>query len=157
MVFGFLKGKIELSLDKRTFSPGEKIRGSVSLKLKKPVHASKIAVRFRGVKKSTSGVGKSRRTTSTTIHDYTLELDGEKDYTKGDYTFEISIPGNILSQTPQLEGVLGSVAKVAQTLGGLTERLRWYIQAYLDIPKSTDIRKTVEINITEITGTVIRD
>ncbi|MCK4491033.1 MAG: hypothetical protein KAU03_00310, partial [Candidatus Altiarchaeales archaeon] len=54
MVFGLSKGDIEISLEKYNFSPGDTIKGKVSLKLKKPVNAKQLRLVFVGEKTTSS-------------------------------------------------------------------------------------------------------
>lgn len=171
-MLGFGKGTIEVQLNKFNFSPGEVIEGTVTLKLKKPVKAKELSIRIVGEQTTTQseginlgggvsiGMGTSRRThstgsrtTTTTIFDFKQTLDGEKEYTSGGqplvYPFQIKIPANVLNQQSQApkEGVLGTVIKAAQMMSGTSSKISWYLIANLDIPKSFDVSKRVQINI----------
>ena len=88
MGIAFWKGKIELMLQKHSYSPGETINGEIHLKLKKPIKARKIEIRLLGQEKITSRHVSSRggyhtRTNTYTICDVRIPLDGEKDYLNG--------------------------------------------------------------------------
>jgi len=83
------------------------------------------------------------------IYNFQMPLDGEKEYVRGEYNFEIKIPANILQATPTAPGgVVGDVAKAVRFLSGTTTRISWYVRATLDRPKKMDISsKNVQINI----------
>jgi hypothetical protein len=159
MIFGLGAGKIEIILEKYNFSPGEVIKGKVSLELKKPSLAKKLKITLAGVRITNQPVNRPNRPPSTEtrkdfIHHFELILDGEKEYSKGEYPFEIKIPDNILgvSSLPKepTEGVLGVVLKTAETLSkmsGATSRIEWYLEADLEIPGAFDVKKKVDITV----------
>jgi hypothetical protein len=164
----FGKGKINIAIQKSHYAPGDIISGNVSLTLKKPVKAREVSISLIGEHKSTQtapqfggpmgGGGMSMSTTTKTvrIYDFKQQLDGEKEYSQvGEYRFEIKIPADTLSMSPQIsemEGKLGQVLKVAQTAATMTgaipfQRIKWYLSAKLDIPGGLDISKKVDITI----------
>jgi hypothetical protein len=155
MIFGFGKGKIEIFLEKFNFSPGETIKGKVLLQLKEPIFAKQLKIGLFGLKITTRRV--TLRGTPTTetkkefIYKFEMPLDGEKEYLKGEYPFEIKIPSDIFTTPPQIsEGALGAVIKTMQmlsSLSGITSRVEWYLEVSLCIPKGFDIKKKVNINI----------
>jgi len=147
MVFGFGKGRIEVFLEKYNFSPGETIKGRISLKLKKPTRAKALKVGLVGEEtkrefEKTSGT----RQTKTHFFDFEMPLDGEKEYLEGEYNFEIKIPANVL-QTPTPGGAVGDIIKGIQLLSGKDIRISWYVIAKLDIPSGFDVSKKVQVNI----------
>ena len=151
MVFGFGKGKIEVFLEKYNFSPGETIKGRISLKLKKPTKAKALKVGLIGEKATTkygrtSGKGMSTSRSKTYFYNFEMPLDGEKEYLEGEYNFEIKIPANVL-QTPSPGGAVGDIVKGIQLLSGKDVRVSWYIIAKLDIPSGFDVSKKVQVNI----------
>lgn len=155
--FGFGKGKVEVVLEKYQFSPGESIKGKVSLSLNKVVKARGMKIRLVGEKKTSQmpqiGIRReiklNRQSRTTNIFDFTLPLDKAGDYSGNkEYNFEIKIPENVLQNEPNFgEGMLGTFAKLGQAISGTSNRIRWYLQAYLDVPMGFDISKTVEINV----------
>jgi len=165
-VFG--KGKINITIEKSHYAPGDIISGNVILALKKPVKAREVSISLIGEHKTTQttprvggtmgGGGMSTSTTTQTvrIYDFKQQLDGEKEYSQGgEYHFEIKIPSDVLAGRPQMteaEGKLGQVLKVAQTAAAMTgaipfQRIKWYLLAKLDIPGGLDINKRVDITI----------
>jgi sporulation-control protein spo0M len=167
-MFGFGKGKIDITIQKTNYVPGDTVSGSVVLTLKKPVKAKEVSISLIGEHKTTQttprvggtmgGGGMSMSTTTRTvrIYDFKQQLDIEKEYSQGrEYHFEIKIPADIMGGTPQMpgqEGKLGQVLKVAQTAAAMTgaipfQRIKWYLSAKLDIPGGLDISKKADITI----------
>jgi len=145
MVFGFGKGKIEVSLEKYNFSPGEIIKGRITLKLKKPIRAKALKVGLVGEKKTTKYETSSTSQSKTHFFDFEMPLDGEKEYIEGEYNFEIKIPANVLQAQPG--GAVGDIIKGIQLLSGKDVRISWHVIAKLDIPSGIDVSKKVQVNI----------
>ena len=152
MVFGFGRGKFEVILEKFNYSPGETITGKVSFKLKKPTKAKKLKVALIGEKITTRMERDSKgrmtsRKDKAYVYDFEMPLDGEKEYTEGEYDFQIKIPENILQSIPSPKGVLGDAVKAMQFLSGAQTKISWYIVANLDVPMGLDISKKAQVNI----------
>jgi hypothetical protein len=147
MVFGFLKGKIELKLDKYNYSPGETVTGNLVLKMKKPVSAKKLEIQLIAVRKTSSYTNKGRRTNYRTIFDFKQPLDKEKTYSgEKTYPFKIKIPIDVIGKIP--EGTLGRVVKVAAALSGRSSNIKWYLKGNLNISGIlNDVNKKVQINV----------
>jgi len=164
----FGKGKINIAIQKTNYAPGDTISGNVALTLKKPVKAREVSISLIGEHKTTQttpgvggpmgGGGMSLSTTTKTvrIYDFKQQLDSEKEYSQGrEYHFDIKIPADTLSMSPQIsevEGKLGQVLKVAQTAAAMTgaipfQRIKWYLVAKLDIPGGLDISRKVDVTI----------
>ena len=164
----FGKGKINIAIQKTYYTPGDIISGNIALTLKKPVKAREVSISLIGEHKTTQttpqvggtmgGGGMSMSTTTKTvrIYDFKQQLDSEKEYSQElEYHFEIKIPADTLSMSPQMsgqEGKLGQVLKVAQTAAAMTgaipfQRIKWYLLAKLDIPGGLDISKKIDITI----------
>lgn len=164
----FGKGKINISIQKTYYAPGDIISGNVTLTLKKPVKAREVSISLIGEQKTTQttprvggtmgggGISMSTTTETVRIYDFKQQLDSEKEYSQGgEYHFEIKIPAHTLSMKPQMpgqEGKLSQVLKVAQTAAAMTgaipfQRIKWYLLAKLDIPGGLDVSKKVDITI----------
>jgi hypothetical protein len=162
------KGRIDIAIPKTHYAPGDIVSGNVALTLKKPVKAREMSISLIGEHKTTQttprvggpmgGGGASMSTTTKTvrIYDFKQQLDSEKEYSQGgEYHFEMKIPADTLSMTPQvaeMEGKLGQVLKVAQTAAAMTgaipfQRIKWYLLAKLDIPGGLDVSKKVDVTI----------
>ncbi len=158
----FGKGKINISIQRTNYAPGDIISGNVALTLKKPVKAGQVSISLIGEQKNTrvGGVTGSQGTSTTTnrirIYDFKQELDSEKEYSQGqEYRFEMKIPADILStkpQMPELGGKLGQGLKMAQAAAAMTgaipfQQTKWYLLAKLDIPGGLDIKKKADVTI----------
>ena len=162
-MFGFGKGSIEIQLEKYNFSPGETINGTVVLKLKKPIEAKGLTIRFVGeqtTKTMTRGTNRRignqgqmepgfshQNTSKRKIFDFSQPLDNAKSYSIGEqsYKFEIKIPQDLVGRMP--EGTLGNIVKAATILSGNRNMVKWFLIAELDVPWSLDVRERVQINI----------
>ncbi|MCX6802745.1 MAG: hypothetical protein NT067_06565 [Candidatus Diapherotrites archaeon] len=153
-LFGFGKGKMEMTLKKFNFTPGEKISGHASLQLNKPVKARAMKVVFWGERTTRhtdhDSHGTHTDTHTETIYSFELPLDGEKEYSSTEYDFEIAIPGNLLQTQapPEIGGAVGAFMKTAMFLAGPIAPPKWFVQAKLDIPGGMDVSKKVQVNIT---------
>ena len=162
----FGKGKINITIEKSHYVPGDIISGDVALTLKKPVKAREVSISLIGEHKATQtglgvggpmgGGGMSMSTTTKTvrIYDFKQQLDSEKEYSQGrEYHFELKIPADTMSMRPLMpEGKLGQVLNVAQTAAAMTgaipfQRIKWYLLAKLDVPGGFDVSKKVDITI----------
>jgi len=101
--------KMILTLERGDYKPGDIIKGTITLKLKKPTMARKLEVAFIGEKLEThshidiDAHGSSHpRTTSeyVTLYDFKIQLGGEKEYLEGTYSFEIKIPEDLAKFMP---------------------------------------------------------
>jgi hypothetical protein len=166
-MFGFGKGKINITIQRTNYAPGDTISGNVALTLKKPVQAKELSISLIGEQITTEsggppvGWGGGRVETMSDlkgsterIYDFKQQLDSEKEYSQGrEYHFEMKIPADILSMRPQMpEGKVGQGLKVAQTAAEITgaiptQRIQWYLSAKLDIPGGLDISKKVDVTI----------
>jgi len=129
----FHKGKINISIQRTSYAPGDTISGDVALTLKKPVEAMGVSIFLLGEEITSGGGGILemilRRGSVTVkqqrrrIYDCKKILDGEKEYNGGrEYHFEIKIPADI-PQMPKPEGrpsQVQNVAKTATAIMGLT-------------------------------------
>ena len=154
MAFEFLRGKIDIVLEKFSFSPGETIKGKVLIDLKKAIRAKQLKIGFYGLKIFTERVqtqkGAETKTRKEFIHKFEMPLDGEKEYQKGEYQFEIKIPEDIKVEKKPKEGILGTIFKAAEVLSqasGMTSRTEWYLETVLEIPMAFDMKKRASINI----------
>ncbi len=163
-MFGFFeRGKIVITPEKYNYSPGEIVKGKVSITLKKPIIADKFSITLLGEKTTTSGVGvtfgdqggnnptqPNRNEQVDIIFQFELPLDGVKEYSQMEYPFEITISLSVASQvqnnTPK--GLLGGIASIVSVGTCMpVSRTDWYLIAKLDIPKAIDMREKLKINV----------
>ncbi len=156
----FGKDKMTLLLEKYDYKPGDKIKGIIKLNLKKPIQARKLEVSFIGNrvdKQSSASIagmasgskGYHSRTSYTKVFDFTMPIDGEKEYQDQEYPFEIKIPDNILQNNLTLEGKLGQASKAIRMIAGISSRIDWIVHAQLDVPKKIDVKKSQKIILSE--------
>ena len=132
--------------------------------MKKPTKARQLKVVFAGTKTSSSsntvglgssglrvGIGSGNRQQSKTkqefIHKFEMPLDGEKEYTEGEYDLNILVPADILQRGSGPGGNVGAALQAVQFLSGSSSRIEWYVQVTLDIDKGMDVNKKVQINV----------
>jgi hypothetical protein len=136
MVLGLFEGSMELRLSGNTFASGQKIPGTVSLKLNQPKKARELRLEFYGEIRHHSG----KHTRIERVFQVRQQLSGERTYnTSENFSFEIQVPNVATVQAP---GILGTL------MGMFTPRPTFYVHASLDAPNELDINKRVMVNIT---------
>ena len=152
MGIGFWKGKIDLKLDKYSFSPGDTIKGVVSFKLKKPTKAREFTIRLIGEERQTnrrmrSEGGMQTDTNTIKFFDLKIPLDGEREYSEGKYDFKVPIPSGLYDPGKKPEGMMGDIIGVLESVSGERRDLKWTLIANLDIPMGFDLTKKQNIVI----------
>jgi len=147
-MFGFGQKQIDIALEKLNYSEGETIKGKVILNLKNPTHASALNVGIVGERLERETIAINGRLSTNrrieTVFSFNMPLDGEKDYSQGEYNFEMKVPAGIARHSMPEETVM----KTLQILsGGRESDVRWYVTAKLDIHMRLDIKTRVQINI----------
>lgn len=154
--------KIILQLERNEYIPGETIKGSVTLKLKKPTKARKLEVALNGIRidlmrgTHTYGSGPHRHSRPSTeesqevIYNQTVLLDDEKEYHENTYPFEIPIPLDILAEKKP-EGRFGAVVEALKASVTISSRIEWSVDVNLDLPLKNDVNTYQKIILTEKT------
>jgi len=144
-MFGIGAGKIELKLEKTTFSPGETIEGQLLLSLNGPVKAKGVFVKLY----AEQSFRQKDKIETRRVYEFPLQLDGEKEYPKTteplSYDFQIKVPESAgqVQQRPSL-----SIGPITIGIGsGAVGPLKWFVEGQLDIPLAFDIRNRVQLNI----------
>lgn len=149
--------KILLHIEKFDYKPGETIKGTVKLQLKKPLNARKLEVGLMGRKiEQQSGIrigmspgshktGYQKSTQYSTVYDFQIPLCGEQEYLEGLFPFEIKIPDNILQENATSQGNVATAVNVLKTLSGVSSRVEWMVVARLDVPLKLDVSKSQKI------------
>jgi hypothetical protein len=162
----FKKNQIDVKLQKYSYTPGEIIKGTVELKLKRPVQAKKLSVAFIGLRIVHQGniavgpvrVGNQGQQTQVyTIYHFEIPLDEEAVYYHELYPFDIQIPPDILQSAQQnfnttLTGLGKTIAEIAQVMNQLStagSRVEWSVEARLNIPLKIDIINSQKIVLSE--------
>ena len=137
MVFGLFEnnGTLELRVNGASFSPGQKITGTVVLNLTKPTKARELRVSFYGTVHG-------RKRSIRHIFEVRQILSGEKIYSPGEsYAFELLIPMPVVFHQPDnIVGELGANRLEVHPLG-------WYVLATLDIALFSSLKKSVQITL----------
>jgi len=126
------EGTLDIDLIKNSFVPGEMVKGTVKLVLKKPVNARRFLVSLIGEEwvDVSCGSGKTRqhKKEEINIHSEIIQLSGETliDFMEKD--FEFKIPEN-----------------APPTIEGDEAGLRWLVHAKLDVPMGRDKNERVEV------------
>jgi hypothetical protein len=162
----FKKDQIVVTLEKYAYTPGETVKGSVGLKLKRPLHAKKLMVGLIGLRivhQSNIAVGPVRvgnqgqQTQVYTIYHFEIPLDEEAVYFHEFYPFEIKIPPDILQSAQQnfnstLTGLGKTLSEIVQFMNQLNmtgSRVEWSVEARLQIPLKIDIVNSQKIILSD--------
>jgi hypothetical protein len=152
-MFGFGKGKVIITLEKYQYTAGETIKGTATLKLKKPVEAKELTIRLLGEKKtkkvSVSSKGAKSSSKTVAFYDFSYPLDGEKTYVNEkelSYPFEIKIPKNLFDKK-EMNPTMERVMNVMSMFAGGKSQIKWHIIANLDVPWKIDVSEKVQITI----------
>ena len=143
-VISKMKGKIEITPEKYSYSSGETIKGKITFKLKKPVEASELNIRLLGERIDNDHSNKESSSKST-IFDFTQPIDGKKVYSASEqvYDFSIKTPKNIVTN---IKGITGTLVKSAMILSSKSTMVKWYLIATLEA-KGVNVTKSIQINI----------
>jgi hypothetical protein len=138
-----------LTLEKYNYKPGEIIKGTVKVQLKKPMNAEKLDVGFVGKKIQQQGTyhgGRYQKSTQySTVYDFHMPLGGQQEYLEGSYPFEIKIPETILQTESNLDGNVATAVNILKTLSGVSSRIEWMVVARLDLPMKLDVSASQKI------------
>ena len=140
MVLGLFEGELDLQIGSTNFSAGQKITGSVRLKLPNPLQARGLRVSFYGEIMSSSG----RQRHVEKIFETVVALAGEKTYQNGEsYNFELQLPGSLA--TPTYQGPLAGLVNYF-----IPKPRGWFVHATLDVPMKIDLNKRLAVNIISV-------
>ena len=149
-------GDIKINLSAREFKLGETITGSLELELNEEMSAKKLVIGLVGTRKkisySTSASGsKTQETHTETVHDFEIELGGERDYETESFEISLPVPTEAVKREPEIKtgGVLGDVARVVASVKAAdTTPVRWKVYATLDIPWKRNLSSSVDVAVT---------
>ncbi|MCX6803361.1 MAG: hypothetical protein NTY48_02190 [Candidatus Diapherotrites archaeon] len=148
MVFGlFEKGKIELVLDKMQFTHGETITGTATVKLNKAIQARGVFATLFAEVTSTRMTANGMQRSTQRAFEFSLPLDGEKEYSTTSYTYPIKLIIPAANAVKAPEGVMGVAVQAISFIAAGAQNTKWFVEVKLDIPKGFDVSKKVQINI----------
>ena len=139
MVLGIGEGKLELSVNGTTFSPGQQIAGAIRLTMDESRQARGLRVEFYGLQKQ----GKH----TVRICEVRQDLGGEREYRMGEqFNFSLTVPADTIP--PKIDGFVGSIVAFLYNLSPP----RWFIDASLDIPMKFDMNAKQRVQIIPAVG-----
>ena len=159
-VFGFGVGKIEVSIPKKNFTPGEEINGTLLLTMKKPAKARGLFIkifaeqRFREIRNQ--GGNQNSTEVIRVIYSFQQGLDSEKEYpvtsTPTAYPFTLVVPSGTNASTTTPTSPLGNlqISMGGFTLGSAAGPIgppQWYLEGFLDLPLALDLKTKIALNI----------
>ncbi len=142
-LFGFLNGSMEINISNPVVVDGDKIKGEIKLKIKKPLQSKGLYIDLllenvstqigtNGVKRSTSRTRLAR-----------IDLESEKAYSPGDYIipFEVTCP-NLFSS-----GIAGQIGSIISGITSGLQSKKLLLNGVLQISFFTNISKTKSIMV----------
>ncbi|MBD3389684.1 hypothetical protein GF415_01890 [Candidatus Micrarchaeota archaeon] len=142
MVLGIGEGKMDLELNSYDVTLGGEISGKLVLELNSPKNAKELRVELVGEQWQTRR-GKRKK---VGVYQYKEVLGGEKEYTSGEYLFQLQAPVKTGIEKKAEEGVAGAVLGAAKLLGAVSP-VEYYVIGTLNLPMSLDINKKVQIAV----------
>jgi hypothetical protein len=146
-MFGMGKGKIVLALDKMNYAHGETINGKVNMTLKKSINAKGVIATLFAEQTNTKFTGNGVQKQTIKVFDFSIPLDGEREYGPSPYNYEFKITIPTKENVKAPEGVLGGVVQAAKFLSQGSKNTKWFVEVKLDVPKGFDLRKKQQINV----------
>jgi len=146
--------KIQISLNKTTFSPGEIIIGNLSLKFIQPIKARSLKIIFLVEKRVAQPSRDGPKEQGYEMYRSEKILSGEKEYSVENYNFQFQIPQDIKTKLLNWKEseYFVKTQKIIESLGlqsfvRLQAYDKFFIEAKLDMPLGLDISKRLDIQI----------
>jgi hypothetical protein len=152
-VTGIGRGDVRLELDRTRLSPGETVRGRVSLALPEPVDAKRLVVSLCAHQRTLEFQHRDgRRTTASNrseIFRFDHELGGAQTYESRTDRFELTVPPDALDKqaAPGSHPIADAVRSMAAALGPQVGPVEWSVIAALEIWWGRDLGHHVDIAI----------
>ena len=149
-MLGIGAASVTLNLDRTHFNIGDEITGTVGVKINDSIGAEGVSVRLTQEETFSSFNGRDRISRTINLYDFTLPLEGPKNFRKTDvpivYPFKLKIPNTLPKAKDIPEGMLGDILKTVTEMAK-QGKIAWYVEAKLDIPKAFDATKRIEISV----------
>ena len=155
-----MKGKLELTLAKGGFAPGEIITGDLKLTTKKTLEGNRLFVALVGFeevrRRTTDSDGNSKTETQRNeIYRTELDLEGSGSVPAGtekSYPFQIDTPSGQATAPDASDSALGKAAGAVvaglQAFGNTDRKKIWEIQARFDV-KGIDLTAKHRVTVSE--------
>jgi hypothetical protein len=145
----FLRGTIKLQLPLTAFSPGEEVKGSFELHVKKPIQGKRLLVSLIGTQHTRTTRNGKTETHSQEVFRKEDVIEKERDYRAGfreTYNFTLAIPKGS-SEEEMLQGVANTLMMAANIARRSRTDVRWKLEARLQA-KGIDLvgSKKVSVN-----------
>jgi len=153
-IIRLMRGRIKITLSKRSFNEGEQITGSFELTTRKEIEGNRLYVMLVGKEVTKERRGDKTRTHTREIYRDEVTIEEAKTFSAGqtaNYDFQLATPSSAGSDF--LSSALGKTLKVGmELLGGRRNYLQWIVEARLDA-KGMDLvsRKKITVNMSKIT------
>ena len=158
--------KLNISLEKVVYQPGETIKGNINISLKKPKFANNLKVTLTGKKELINIMSGSNSKFLCPMLTIEKNIDTEKDYFNDSYYFSIKIPEDALIKaetcTDDVIGFVGNKPIIRKNrpdadptqkkyLSGayLPGKNVWSVEAELDIDHGRNIKNTIDLTISK--------
>jgi sporulation-control protein spo0M len=150
-------GSIAVDLVQTGYKPGDKITGTLTLKLEEATPAERLVVRLSATGSRTRHKNRNGEKAlvheKETLYSFDLEVDDERTYPAGEsnYNFSLRIPTDANSDVSIPDaGILTDVVKVASAFSrGVSHPTKWTVRAFLHIPWKRNIKKDLAIQVAE--------
>jgi hypothetical protein len=148
-------GSVELELERHTFAPGDRIDGTLILKLDETTSARRLMVgliakrdRMRVARDKVHGDSFHRY--RDTVHRFEYQLVGEQIFVPGEtrHGFSLKIPSSYQGMKARIqgEGTVSNLLRIASTVASTASGLvQWKVFGYLDLPLRRNLKKKVDI------------
>jgi hypothetical protein len=152
----FRKGSMKIDISQNTYALHEYIKGTVILKLKKPVRARSFFIRLEGKELVvTEGLHDEEPRREWQIFcDVSERLGGDQLYYSGKYDFSFEVPIEASRGLGKTRGKAGHLLKTAGGIVGAPGLVEWHLFARLEILKGIDLTDKKPIYF-RMTGDVI--
>lgn len=139
------KGSITITPERYSYTFGETINGTITLKLKKSVNSEKLVSGIKCNMIETSYSRNEKNTATRTIFDFNYPLENQRTYAPGEYSYNFSV--NIPRDISNPEGIAGNIVKSIGFLIGKNSSFNWELYSELKC-SGVDLGKKIKINIT---------
>jgi hypothetical protein len=154
------KNIINILLDKKTYLPGETIRGKITFDFKRPIAGRKFKVilSFQKFINAWGAIDSATNKIYPTQTIIELDIDNEREYQYNIYPFQIQIPNDIFYKTknwmdkifkqfPDFNFKQKALKYRKKGYVKFEENEIYYIEAVLQISDTTEIKNIIELNL----------
>lgn len=147
-ILRFMRGSINLTLQKTAFNPGETIRGNFQLITKKDIQGNKLVVSLIGKQVIKTNRGDKTETEHREVYRNEVLIEDARLYRAGHnarHDFEIPVPdpkSHELMNNPMIQ----KMASALRILGSTRSHMKWSVEARFDAV-GIDLAKSQPVSI----------